>query len=387
MNDNDRRRTKRARLVPMSPPPPLPSLVDINTLDAIIINVEQFLCIEDTINFSKTCHAIRNILVHNPNGAFPKIKVSHFEVVDDDTTATEAAALPSYRRINNFVSNALAHIHFPTLERLVINFSKTKGKVHRGGDWANEIRDSFIYLAVGLERAINLEELVVDFTPFLNQRSDFLSQNNYDTLSENLCCCTKLKRLKVINRAEFNIRGGGIYCMYSPAFLAAFIPAIERGVSTIEGVSLDLGEDIPFNFLGSSGRRIGSGRSVDNDTAVSQSSDLFRKTLLCNELRELSVIFTFRAGKGVHHSPSSPFNSFLQVSRAIHSEMEGLLPSSSIEKLTLKCEEVANVRREDGEQIRVVTPLKPDGSSIAPFMDMISKQPNLDMPNVFMDGH
>ena len=388
MNDDNRRRSKRLRLMaPMSPPVVPPSLAEINALDATIVHVEQFLCIEDTINLSKTCHAIRNILVHNPNGAFPKIKVSHFEVVDvTAAVATAAPTLPPHRRINNFVSNALAKIHFPTLQRLVIKFSKAKGKVHRGGNWADELRDSFIYMALGLERAVNLEELIVDFTPFLMDKSSLLTQNNFDTLSANLCRCIKLKRLNVINRADFKTKAwrhhelGIYYSIYSPALLAAFIPAIERGVSTIEGISFDFGENRPLS------------RSINNGNAISQSRDLFRRILLCNKLKELSLIFKGNGvkiflGDGVHHSPSLLINSFLQACRDVHSEMEGNLPSiSSMEKLNVKCEEVKVGRGESGEPVKVPTPLKLDDSSVAPFMDMISKQGSLDLSNVFMNS-
>jgi|SaaInl74LU_5_DNA_1037368.scaffolds.fasta_scaffold17053_1 hypothetical protein len=369
MNDNSRR-AKRARLANISPP--LPTLVDMNNLDAIIVNVEQFLCIEETINLSKTCHAIRNILVHNPSGVFPKIKVSHFEVADavdgatsdvDDTTA----AVPPHRRINNYTSNVLANIHFPVLERLVIKFPT--GKVHISGDWEDELRDSFIYLALGLERAVNLEELIVDFTPFLMEKCDFLSQNNYNTLSASLCRCTKLKRLEIVNRLDERQQGGH-NSSYSPAFVAAVIPAIERGVSTLERISFVFGgEPATLNSSSSS--------SVDNDNTISQSSDLFRRILLCNKLKELSLIFSDR---GVHHS--SLFKSFMRVCRDIHSEMDGKLPSSSIEKLTLRC-----VGRGEGDNAMKVIPKSKAGQlSIAPFMGMISKQLNLDMSDVIVYG-
>mmetsp|Transcript_5324 Transcript_5324/g.11277 ORF Transcript_5324/g.11277 Transcript_5324/m.11277 type:complete len:372 (+) Transcript_5324:81-1196(+) len=370
MND-DRRRAKRARLANISPP--LPTLVDMNNLDAIIVNVEQFLCIEETINLSKTCHAIRNILVHNPNGVFPKIKVSHFEVADavdgatSDVDDTITAAVPPHRRINNYTSNVLANIHFPVLERLVIKFPT--GKVHRSGDWEDELRDSFIYLALGLERAVNLEELIVDFTQFLMEKCNFLSQNNFNTLSASLCRCTKLKRLEIVNCLDERQRGGH-NPSYSPAFLAAVIPAIERGVSTLERISFVFGEE-PFTLNSS------SGSSVDNDNTISQSSDLFRRILLCNKLKELSLIFSDR---GVHHS--SLFKSFIRVTRDIHSEMEGKLPSSSIEKLTLRC-----VGRGEGDYaIKVIPKSKADQLSIAPFASMISKQLNVDMSNVIIDG-
>jgi len=371
MND-DRRRAKRARLANISPP--LPTLVDMNNLDAIIVNVEQFLCIEETINLSKTCHAIRNILVHNPNGVFPKIKVSHFEVADavdgatSDVDDTITAAVPPHRRINNYTSNVLANIHFPVLERLVIKFPT--GKVHRSGDWEDELRDSFIYLALGLERAVNLEELIVDFTPFLMEKCNFLSQNNFNTLSASLCRCTKLKRLEIVNRLDERQQGGDNFSIYSPAFLAALIPAIERGVSTLERISFVFGEE-PFTLNSS------SGSSVDNDNTISQSSDLFRRILLCNKLKELSLIFSER---GVHHS--SLFKSFIRVTRDIHSEMEGKLPSSSIEKLTLRC-----VGRGEGDYaMKVIPKSKADQLSIAPFASMISKQLNVDMSNVIIDG-
>mmetsp|Transcript_5057 Transcript_5057/g.7347 ORF Transcript_5057/g.7347 Transcript_5057/m.7347 type:complete len:371 (-) Transcript_5057:230-1342(-) len=368
MND-DGRRTKRARLS-IKTSAPYPALVDMNNLDAIIVTVEQFLSIEETINLSKTCRAIRNILVHNPNGAFPKIKVSHFEVADDDDEVDAALPLPPHRRIQNYTSNVLANIHFPTLERLVVQFPR--GKVHLTGDWVDELRDSFIYLALGLERAVNLEELIVDFTPFLLERSDFLSQNNYNTLAANLCCCTKLKRLNIINRLDERQRGGDS-SIYSLAFLAAFIPAIERGVSTLEGVSFVFGED-PVTL---SPATISSSSSVDNnDNIIRQSTGLFRSILLCNKLKELSLIFS---GRAVQHSSLS--KSFLQVSRDIHSETEGNLPSSSMEKLTLKC----LGREEGGRANKALLRSKSDGVSIAPFMDMISKQPNLDVSNVFVN--
>ncbi len=367
MNE-DGHRAKRARLG-INESAPTPALVDMNNLDAIIITVEHFLSIEETINLSKTCHAIRNILVHNPNGAFPKIKVSHFEAADDDNQVD--AALPPHRRIQNYTSNVLANIHFPTLERLVVQFPT--GKVHRSVDWVDELRDSFIYLALGLERAVNLEELIVDFTPFLLERSDFLSQNNYNTLAANLCWCTKLKRLEVINRLDERQRGGNS-SIYSLAFLAAFIPAIKRGVSTLEGVSFVFGED-PVTL---SPANLSSSTSVDNDDIIiRQSNALFRSILLCNKLKDLSLIFS--VGRGVQHS--SLTRSFLGVSCDIHCEMGGNFPSSSMEKLTLKC----LGREEDSRANKAHGKSKTNDVSIAPFMDMISKQPNLDVTDVFVN--
>ena len=391
-NDADRPRAKKARLLlvnnNISPPPPSDSspttLLDVNNLDAIIV-VEQFLSIEDTINLSKTCHAIRNILVHNPNGVFPKIKVSHFEVVADDDAADAApsaaddiaATTTPHRRINNFTSNVLANIHFPALERLEINFPT--GKVHRLSDWEDELRDSFIYLTLGLERAVNLEELILDFTPFLMEKSTFLSQNNYNTLSANLCRCIKLKRLEIINRLE---EKGGT-SVYGTAFLAALIPAIERGVSTLESLSFVFGED-PITLSGRSSFYTTRSSSVDNDTIRRSSSDLFRKILLCNKLKELGLNFS---GREVMMQ-SSLLNSFLRVSRDIHSEMEGKLPSSSIEKLTVTCvdEEGEGSGGEGGGGIKLNIKSTPDQLLIAPFMDMILKQPNLVTSTVSLDG-
>jgi len=334
--------------------------------------VERFLGIEDTINLSKTCHAIHNILVH-PNGVFPKIKVSHFEVADDVAATPAAAAVlpppPPHRRISNFTSNALANIHFPTLERLEIKFPTGGYKLHPTSHPEDELQRSFIYLALGLERAVNLEELILDFTPFLMERSDFLSQNNYNTLTANLCRCTKLKRLEIVNcleeeeeqqQQQQQQRGGNNNSIYSTAFLAAFIPVIERGVSTLESVSFVFGEE-PTTLSSSS-----------------QSRDLFRKILLCNKLKELSLSFSGRRGVN-----SSLLNSFLRVSRDIHSEMEGKLPSSSIEKLALKC---VGDGDDKNSGMKLMSKSISKQLSVAPFMDMISKQPKLDMSTVSVDG-
>lgn len=376
MNDgNHRPRAKRSRRV--SPPPP--TLVDFSNLEAIIVNVERFLGIEETSNLSKTCRTIRHILVH-PNGVFPKIKVSHFEVVDATAPDGSVADVvlpppPPHCRISNFTSIALANIHFPTLERLEIKFPR--GKIHRTSDPEHELRDSFIYLALGLERAVNLEKLILDFTPFLTEKSNFLSQNNINTLSENLCRCTKLKRLEIVNRFEEQHQGGEKSSIYSTALLAAFIPAIERGVSTLESVSFVFGEEPTTLSSGSSfysadNTSTRSSSSVGNDI-ISQSRDLFRNILLCNKLKELSLSFSCRR---VH---SSLLNSFLRVCRDIHSEREGKLPSSSIEKLTLKCVG-------DNDDNNSGIKLMPKGQlSIAPLMDMLSKQPNLDMSTISVD--
>ena len=232
-------------------------------------------------------------------------------------------------------------------------------------------------------------------------KSSLLTQNNFDTLSANLCRCIKLKRLNVINRADFKTKAwrhhelGIYYSIYSPALLAAFIPAIERGVSTIEGISFDFGENRPLRRSINNANAISQSSnlfSVNNDDAIIQSRDLFRRILLCNKLKELSLIFKGNGvqiflDEGVHHSPSLLINSFLQACRDVHSVMEGNLPSmSSMEKLTVKCEEVKVGRGENGEPVKVPAPLKLDDSSIAPFMDMISKEPNLDLSNVFMDS-
>ncbi len=80
---------------------------------------------------------------------------------------------------------------------------------------------------------------------------------------------------------------------------------------------------------------------------------------------------------------SSLLNSFLRVSRDIHSEMEGKLPSSSIEKLALKC---VGDGDDKNSGMKLMSKSISKQLSVAPFMDMISKQPKLDMSTVSVDG-
>jgi len=202
--------------------------------------------------------------------------------------------------ITSMSLHVLPKIHFPSLKRLEFRFPSS--------NFPNELRDSFVNMAIGLESASNLEELHIDMS-LVMKFDNFYSQMIFEVFSKNLAKCKKLKRIKILNQ----FKGQGVKSDYSIGLLLALIPAIEKGVSTLEEVTLLIG-NAPTT-------------KPTSKAYINAAHDLFVAILSLQRLKEFNLQLNLA---------SSPLlNIFLQAANQVY-QISGTLPSSdSIEKFTL----------------------------------------------------
>lgn len=135
----------------------------------------------------------------------------------------------------------------------------------------------------------------------------------YNIFGENLARCIeqsgKLRRLKIINEAA--LRTDFPTTIYSSAFLAAMVPVIRAGLSTLKEIDILCG-DYPL---------------AQEDDYPTAGYDFFKAVLNLQNLTELTV-------KIRHNNRGQLLNDFLDASRDVHDEF-GRLPSDTLEKVWL----------------------------------------------------
>lgn len=240
--------------------------------------------------------------------------------------------------ITSLSTQALPNIHFPSVERLEFRLPRSTTRVFANTD--DELRDSFIYLAVGLESATNLEELHVDIALMIKY-DGFNSRMIYEVFAKNLAKCKKLKRLKIFNSYIIQRES-----YFSLGFLLALIPAIEQGVSTIEEVTLLIGN-----------------RPVAVPTPKVQLNaalDLFVAILRLQKLKQFNLQLNLYT--------SSLLNIFLQAAQHVR-QTAGTLPSELVESFMLTC---VLYKVTEGVPNRLPSPL-----SLAPCLALLGNSLNL----------
>ena len=139
-------------------------------LDACITNVladiRNYLDVESTVRLSQTCKTFHNLLTEDATGRYPKIKVTYFTFGDSslwrdkrgrsrhipESSDTEGV------KIKSLATDVLPNIHWQSLKR--IEFRLSPGRTFSNRD--EELRDAFVYMAMGLESAHELEEFYID---------------------------------------------------------------------------------------------------------------------------------------------------------------------------------------------------------------------------------
>lgn len=293
-------------------------------LDASIANVlpdvTKFLDVTTTARLSQTCRSLRSQLTVVGVDHRRRIKVPYFRLGDGNrvpppTTTTPGAGgedpFSAFApRITSTCSLALSKIDFPSLKRLEFRFDQA-GKNFLGIP-DDELRDAFIYLAIGLESATDLEELHIDVS-LVMKHDAFNSSMIYEVFARNLAKCNKLRRLKVFNNAI--LHRGRISC-YSNGFLRALVPAIEGGKLTLEEVTLLIG-NCPTSDQTSSKELEATAR------------DLFVAILSLRRLREFHLQLNLA---------SSPLlNIFLWACDDVRRNFGSLPSSGSIQKFMVSC--------------------------------------------------
>ena len=139
-------------------------------LDACITNVltdiRNYLDVESTVRLSQTCRTFHNLLTEDATGRYPKIKVSYFTFGDSSLWRDnrgrhiQESSVTKGVKIRSLATDVLPNIHWQSLKRIEFRLRLTPGKSFLNTD--EELRDAFLYMAVGLESAHELEEFYID---------------------------------------------------------------------------------------------------------------------------------------------------------------------------------------------------------------------------------
>ena len=137
-------------------------------LDACITNVlmdiRKYLDVESTVRLSQTCRTFHNLLTEDEDDQYPKIKVSYFTFGDSSLWRDnrgrhiQESSVTKGVKIRSLATDVLPNIHWQSLKR--IEFRLSPGRTFLNRD--EELRDAFVYMAMGLESAHELEEFYID---------------------------------------------------------------------------------------------------------------------------------------------------------------------------------------------------------------------------------
>ena len=197
----------------------------VATIENCLPILEAFTDIESAVSLSQTCRAIYSILI---DATTRKLKVSHFEVDNypvphpTEPPVAERNWLTAPARIPHYVTGALNAIHFPSLQRLHLDFPLT---LRRNQQVIEDVScAAFPLFVANLGYARNLEYLHFDAGRLMASERTGQIEALYDMLKQNLQRCNKLRVLSVMNAGAD--RNGNF--MWSAALLQAIIPTIKR---------------------------------------------------------------------------------------------------------------------------------------------------------------
>lgn len=280
----------------------------------VLTEISDFLDVESTVHLSRTCRFTHGMLTEDTVGQYPpKMKVSYFSMGDSSLWRDENGRSRIHpgephhgKNLMTLSTRVLSQVHFPSLKKLEFRFPAGKKFVNAD----DEVRDSFIHLAIDLEHATNLEELTIDIG-LIMKYDTFNTRMIYETFAENLTKCTKLKKLTILN--QYKVQGGKTY--YSAGFLLALLPAIKRGVNSIKEMTLLIGNQ--------------PATPPQSTLYLHAARDLFTAILRLQKLKVFNLQLNL--------ATSPLLNVFLHVAGQICRTL-GMLPSSeSIEQFNITC--------------------------------------------------
>ena len=254
-------------------------------------DIEPYLDLVSLISVSKSCHTLRDLVVHNETG---KIMKSNLIV-----PSSVELGHPYRARIREYGPLLLNTIHFPSLIKLDINFpSQRLEEVLFGDDSLPPVVHIFASLSADL---YNVEELKIDMGSLTDYEEEPVS--TYEIIANNLVRSTKkLKKL--------HINYGGVARKYSNDFLDIMLPVIEE-CQSLEEVTM-----------------WGGGNPSSPGIYPNAEHVFFEAILSLPNLKRLDI--------GAWHlgELNQPFSSLLDASRSIDNTW-GRFPTTSLESIRL----------------------------------------------------
>ena len=201
---------------------------DAEILINVLPDIKNYLDVESTVHLSQTCRTLHGLLTEDSGGLYPKIKQLYFTFSDpslwrDSITGrrVDRTLVDKNRKMKSLAIEALTKVHFPSLKRIEFRLSPGKKFSNR----EEELRDAFVYMAMGLASATELEEFYIDCGHIM--KFDTLnSKMVYEVFAKSLASCKKLKKIKIFN----HYRGQGGKSFYSIRFLHSLIAMMKERV-------------------------------------------------------------------------------------------------------------------------------------------------------------
>ena len=318
------------------------------TADAILTNVlpdiENYLDVESTVQLSQTCRSLHGLLTEGSGGSYPKIKQSYFTFGDpslwrDDITGrrVDRTLVDKNTKLKSLATEVLPKIHFPSLKR--IEFRLSLGKTFSNKE--EELRDAFVYMAMRLGSATELEEFNIDCGHIM-KFDTFNSKMVYEVFANSLASCPKLKRIKIFN----HYHGQGGQSHYSIGFLHSLIATMKERVLTLEKVTLVIG-NLPMI-------------APITKPYKTAAYDLFTAILKLQGLQDLNLQLNLASSPLLNH--------FIQASQHVLKTL-GKLPSEAIREFMITC---ILYKAQEGHANPLPTPL-----SLSPCIALLGDSPNL----------
>lgn len=179
--------------------------------------IEAYADLESSVAVAQTCRSLHQAII-DPRSK--KVKVTHFEI---DPFSIRSAAT----RIPHYLSRSLNSINFPSLQHLHLDFPRTKRRNASGH--SNETDDaycsSFPIFATHLSSAYNLQRLYLSTGGLMVRNLSVQFEGLYEIFTDNLCRCTKLRELTILNSG---VLSGYIETLYSVALQQAITRFVKR---------------------------------------------------------------------------------------------------------------------------------------------------------------
>lgn len=335
--------------------------------------IETFTDLESTILLSRTCRSLHSLLVDT---ATRKIKVSHFQVVNlpppegnnnhlvgfDDETSGGSIDIPrnyttAHIRIPHYTSNALDHIHFPSLRKLHLDFPLSRKRRVIGDNRKDFIEDvhtaAFPTFVTQLAYAANLQSLHLDINRLLQHEKGGILESLYERFGQNLARCSNtLEELSIVNMGYIL---GENHPKYSAAMADALIPTLRRGKLRVFSYKVNGNNTFQAPFVGSTS-------PADVSWLSRRNIEAFSAAIQSENLEKLDVDCSF-----------GTFTDFVEAASCCSERRSTLRKPQSINDLNICCR-----RPIDGEGMHQIP-------RIGPMLDCFSECPlqvmSLNIPN------
>ena len=264
------------------------------------------------------------------------MKVTHFQVCNlphpeqpsytignNYTTDIPRDYTTSHIRIPHYTSHALNSIHFPSLHKLHLDFPLSKKRHAVTGDARSDyIEDvhtsAFPTLATHLAYATNLTSLHLNINRLLQYEKGGFLESTYEVFGENLCWCTKLEELCIVNSGM--VRGENTP-MYSVGLANALVSTLKRRRDTLRV------------FYKVSGRPLLRDRFA-NDISSRTNCRVFSAFVQSANLEKLHITCSL-----------GPYCDFVTACNAENDN--GKKKPASIRDLTIECHQIYDVEEEN----------------------------------------